>query len=237
MTINGNEMTIQRGETFTIDRLIVNRDGSPYIVSSEYANPYILLTVSSTKYNQENRYLANWWLNLDEMYDGKNIVKVPRFFSTRFKEITSKNNLIEYYEDEPYEYLYYIKNTGTYEYFSSNGETTDAHTWHEYNLRLIHHFMHNITKDWVEQSYVYSIRLVAGKDMTSYLKELYKTVFEVDAPDYKSNEELYLDIKAKDEKFVEDLNYTRPLVNFDVVQDIVLPTKLTVLSDLNGGLK
>ena len=61
MTLKGNEMTVQRGETFTIDRLIVNRDGSPFIISSKYKNPYILLTVASTKYNQNNRYVANWW--------------------------------------------------------------------------------------------------------------------------------------------------------------------------------
>ena len=40
-----------------------------------------------------------------------------------------------------------------------------------------------------------------------------------------------------DETFVKDLVITRPLATFEVVQDILLPTKITVLSDLNGGLK
>ena len=49
MRLKGNEMMVHRGETFTIDRVVVNRDGSPFIVSSEYDNPHILISVSSTR--------------------------------------------------------------------------------------------------------------------------------------------------------------------------------------------
>ena len=68
MQLKGNEMTVTRGETFTIDRTIVNRDGSPFVISSEWNNPYILITVSSSSYNQENRYVLNVWLSLKDVH-------------------------------------------------------------------------------------------------------------------------------------------------------------------------
>ena len=189
MTLNGQEMTIHRGETFTIDRLIVNRDNSPFIVSSEYKNPYILITVASAKYSQENRYLVNWWLNLENL---------PRFTNTVVKEISSVNNMNEFAEDEPLEFVYHDKKTGKYQYLKeySVGETA---MFEDYEFRIIHSFPHNITKDWVEQTYFYSIRLVAGQKL--------------------------------------DDTSTQPIDTFEVVQDILTPTKMTVLSDLNGGLK
>jgi hypothetical protein len=220
MTINGNEMTIIKGETFTIDRTIVNRDGSPFIVSSEYNNPYLLLTVSSTRYSQEDRYVANWWLDLTDL---------PRFKSTvpiQIDEFSTTKTT----EDEPGENLYYVDDITKCKYFD------DKDRWHDYEFRLVHSFLHATTCEWNEQTYLYSIRLVAGLDMDTYIKNLYNAVFYEDAPLGKTTEELYEMIKNYDDKFVKDLDISRKLATFDVVQDILVPTKLTVLSDLNGGL-
>ena len=62
-TLN-NILVVHRNETFTLDKIVQNRDGSPYIVSAELENPYWLLTVSSTRYDQKDRYIQNWWLDL-----------------------------------------------------------------------------------------------------------------------------------------------------------------------------
>lgn len=221
MRLRGNEMICHRGETFTIDRSIRNRDGSPFIVSSEYDNPYLLITVSSTRYDVPNRYCANWWLDLTNL---------PRFLYTRPKQITSFN-VTQVIDEEPGEYLYYVDEYGKreYKYFDENNE------WHDYDFRIVHHFTNPVTREWVEQSYVYSIRLVAGQSMQSYIENLYQSYFEVDPPDL-SVEELYLKLKAADETLVDGIDYSRPLVGFDVVQVILKPTKFTVMSDINGGL-
>ena len=189
MTLKGNEMTVQRGETFTIDRLIVNRDGSPFIISSKYNNPYILITVASTKYNQNNRYVMNWWLSVRDM---------PRFLNTVVKDVTSLNDANQYMDDDPMEFVYHDLSTGEYKYMREYyvGEPSMLEP---YECRIIHHFTHNVTKNWVEQNYLYSIRLIDGEKL--------------------------------------DINSPKPIDKIDVVQDILLPTKLTVLSDLNGGLK
>lgn len=189
MTLKGNEMVVHRGETFTIDRLVQNRDGSPFIISSKYKNPYLLLTVTSAKYSQENRYLANWWLSLKDM---------PRFPNTIVKDVTNLNHMSQYMDDSPMEYVYHDLSTGEYKYMKEYN-VGEVAIFEPYECRILHHFTHDITKNWVEQSYSYSIRLVDGEKLDAY-----------------SN---------------------RPIDRFDVVQDILVPTKLTVLSDLNGGLK
>ena len=62
-TLN-NEITIHRGETFSMDKIIVNKDNSPYIISSKLRHPHWLLSISTTKYIQANRYIKNYWLDL-----------------------------------------------------------------------------------------------------------------------------------------------------------------------------
>lgn len=73
MKTYGNEITIHRGESFTIDKFIVNKDGSPYIVSNQLLNPHIRISISDSLYEQEGRYVSNYFLNLS---------KLPRFVST-----------------------------------------------------------------------------------------------------------------------------------------------------------
>ena len=221
MKLRGNEMICHRGETFTMDRTIVNRDGSPFIVSSQYANPYVLITVASTRYNTEDNYKVNWWLDLS---------KLPRFLYTRPKKIYSFD-VTQTIDEKPGEYLYYVEENGKreYKYFDENDE------WHNYEFRIAHHFMNSITRDWIEQSYVYGIQLVSGESTEEHIKKLYITVFNTIPSSHLTTEELYDELKDYDTNLVDDVDLTKPLVNFDVVQVLLEPTKLTVMSDLNGG--
>lgn len=220
MIEKNNEIIIQRGESFTIDKSVRNRDGSPYIVSSQYDNPYILITVASNRHDYEYNAI-NWWLDLSTL---------PKFLNTQPKKITSFDytNTIG---EEPYEYLYYVDDITKCKYFDYDD------IWHDYDFRIVHTFLHSITKNWVGQNYVYSIRLVSGSDMDTYLRGLYKSIFGKDAPLNKNKYELYEDIKNTNENHVNGLVIDRPIATIDVVRDILLPTKLTVMSDLNGGLK
>lgn len=63
-----------RGETFTIDKVIRNQDGTPFVISNELQNPHFLISVSNTKYSQENRFVRNYWLSLEDF---------PKFTMTR----------------------------------------------------------------------------------------------------------------------------------------------------------
>jgi hypothetical protein len=234
MILKGNEITVHRNETFTIDLLVTNRDGSPFMVSSEYANPYILITVFSTKYSQRNRYLANWWLNLDEMYDENDEkIKIPRFKNTVVKTIENKNDLtID--DDKPCEYLYYNKEDGTYLYSTEDAEGTVK--LNTYSFRIVHHFPNYITRNWVEQSYAYSIYLVSGTSTLNYLRSLYLEYVGSEPNESLTSKELYDAIYKIKPSVLDGVNVSRPLANYDVVQGILDATKLNVLSDPHGDI-
>ena len=172
MKTHGNEITIHRGESFTIDKFIVNKDGSPYIVSNQLMNPHLRISISDSLYEQEGRYVSNYFLNLS---------KLPRFESTIPVDIRSfkssvggsslyesldtmsglpsgyvGNYLVTYTSDD--DALFYCKNDdGTVDY--------RYHTkirWSDYKFRLLKYFSTDVTSLWRGQNYWYDIHLVSG---------------------------------------------------------------------------
>lgn len=168
MQVFKNELKVYRGESFTIDKLLQNRDGTPYVISSALENPYFLLSVSNTQYSQENRYIKNYWLSLESF---------PRFESTQvfdIREVKNESNggvsvyhnFYEVYDGILYGYLhnvpvevglkgYAVCTDGTgYKYWDDG--------WHDYECRLVKMFSSDDTQEWVSQTYLYSIQLVTG---------------------------------------------------------------------------
>lgn len=210
MRVTNNELIVRRNETFTLDRLVVNQDGSPYIISSEMQNPYFIISVSNSLYDTENRYLVNFWLP----------VTTPRFKSTRPMDVATLKNangeqmylswanlkntffanvyidgkLIESVESDDAVW-YFEDDNGDRDYRYWNGET-----WVPYECRIIFKFLQAFTKDWVERSYYYNIDLVDG---------------------IAANE---VEVGG------------RPLIEISELIPILEPTKLSVLSNLKGGL-
>lgn len=197
MKTYNNELIVYRGEVFTIDKYIVNKDGSPFIISSKLKNPYFLLTVGSDLYKPE--YVYNKWLEICS--------NQPRFESTVPVEI-QLNDEGQWPNTLPAgttssKAVYYVVNddgSKTYKYATisdlptENGVTVTD--WTDYNCRLSTVFDHNITKDWNEQTYYWGIRLVSGP--------------------------------------LSPEGSEKPLSTFDVVQPILQPTKLTVLSPIDN---
>lgn len=206
-----NEIVVHRNEVFTIDKIIQNKDGSPYVISKELSNPYFLLTVSTTRYSQKDRYVKNYWLNL---------LNFPRFNSTQcidlhsiktssagtdikyndFSDVVPTSDYLlsgyisgQYVEFDADDAVFFVNNNGikTYKYYN-----VSSNKWLVYNCRLIKQFSNDDTKDWVEQSYVYSITLVSGELAT---------------------------------------DGDMPIKEFDTVSTILAPTKMSVLSNVLGG--
>ena len=173
MQVFKNELRVYRGESFTIDKTLQNRDGTPYIISSALANPYFLLSVSNTQYAQENRYIKNYWLNLDNF---------PRFESTQVFDIRtlktenggniSRYNEFDDVDDEVlHGYLnglyveveltgYAVCTDGTgYKYWNGS-------RWQDYECRIVKTFTTEDTSEWISQNYFYSIQLVSGAETT-----------------------------------------------------------------------
>lgn len=215
-----NELVIHRGETFSMDKVVQNKDGSPYIVSNKLKNPYVLVAVSTTRYDQNKRYLLNQWLPLSDKarFSITDPIDLTSFKTdvngtvskyTSFDDVNirkpvlgsgGKDCIVSGYIGDRfvfYDYddcvLYLENEQGIKEYRYWNLE-------HEgllkYEFRITCPFTQDITSEWVEQSYVYSMTLMSGE------------LPESGEP---------------------------PFANIDTVQPLLTPTKLSVLSSINGG--
>lgn len=211
-----HELEVTRGETFTIDRVLQNRDGSPYIISKYLSNPYFCLTVSSSIYDQENRYLQNFWLEIDSDESGlprfeytvpvtlEDIKNTPGDTSPKYPNgFSSLSGLPSGYIDGVHitfdssdDAVFYSVYDNAYKYWNSN-----SGKWIDYECRLIITFTNDVTREWVEKNYWYSINLIAGQN-----------------PDTDENE---------NPVFRDD--------NIDAVYPILRPAKITVQSNLKGG--
>ena len=64
----GNDVYIQRGETWSLDFDVTNSKGQPYMLLKEWQNPYLAITVTAARYAQEGDFRRTWWLDLDNMW-------------------------------------------------------------------------------------------------------------------------------------------------------------------------
>ena len=260
-----NELVVHRGETFSIDKIVQNKDGSPYIVSSELNNPYWLLSVSTTRYEQANRYVKNYWLDLanalkfklTQAFDLKSLMNGSNpnvsgygpIYANGFDDITERSSIsgAQYvaggYIGDKMVYLdyddcvFFVENEDgerTYKYWSTTKGQGEAEIgWTDYKCRIVKAFLQEDTKEWVEQSYTYSITLVAGMTMRKYLTQLCEN-YHIDTDN--DNVVMYNRLLAAGVKFDDKFDLTLPLAVFDTYKPILVPTKMSVLSTINGGL-
>ena len=78
MEMYGNEIKVQQGEDFNLDILLSasQTEYIPFIISSQRNNPFFVITVASTKYEKNLRYVKSWWNDISS--DST----IPRFFQT-----------------------------------------------------------------------------------------------------------------------------------------------------------
>ena len=88
MRLNGKEIIVHTGETFGIDFVFKNKDGSPYVIYSGLKNPYFLTSISDSKFKEKNRNVLNMW-NITPQ-------RMPRFNSVRCVSITDSNYNSDY---------------------------------------------------------------------------------------------------------------------------------------------
>lgn len=271
MILQGNEITIHKGETFTLDYLIKNKDNSPYIISNKLSNPYYLLSLSTTRYYQQDRMLRNYWLNLANNLLFTNTVAID---ITKFKtsavdgeqcytsfsdlgtslpygyidgvlydftaDLTGEN--ADEYKSEYATSFYYnytifcvtnVDGSVEYKYFQLSSYSSTSGVYEKYECRFVKTFLKDDTSTWVEQSYVYSINLVAGTDMLTYLKSV-ATLSEIAYSSDITLTDMFALLLTNNIKFDEHFS-TQPLGNIDVTIPIITPTKVSVLSSINGG--
>lgn len=253
-----NELIIHRGETFTMDKTIQNKDGSPYIISSELENPFFVITVTSTRYQQEGRYTHVKWLDLKDFPRFKvtqpvdlkslkterrgNIAHYPNGFDdiTELATYINPENGITYYNLVAYGWIgdkFIGYEVGDVLFYVENEDGSITYQywdngWKGYKCSIITAYGQETTMKWVEQSYMYSINLASGDSTLEYLQ----TLCNVNDINYLSTDnelQLYNKLIEANVELPEDFNIQRPLIiPYKTFVPILAPTKLSVLSDL-----
>lgn len=252
MQVHKNELYVSRGETFTICKKLVNRDDSPYIVSSELKSPYWLITVASSLYEQESRYCINKWLDLSgyrrflftKTVDIRNVPTGEGH--TDYQSFDNSTIPVGYEGDKSLGYanvavFHYENDDGTrsYKYWKYSDEAMEQEddysgTWEDYECLLTSLFINSITNDWIEGTYYYSIYLVSGVSTQEYLQETAKAL-ELDSEG--TIEDLYERISEVLPDIFNDFKiFERPLVRIDAAYPILEPTKMFVSSNVKGGM-
>lgn len=187
-----NERVIQQGEDWNIDVNLSQsvQDYIPYIVSSEREHPHFVLTVASTKFEKNHRYVESWW---QEIPDSQPRFKqtVPFFVGDFTADPTSFEDLInkatayddkigpDVADDTAYERLYQYTVKGSEFKYCYTTDGTDIVLGYELRMRfnILSHIpglegLQGGTANWNSQEYMYQITLVSGQLMEDTLISL-----------------------------------------------------------------
>ena len=201
MLTYGNEREVQQGEEWNLDILISQSDTEyiPFIVSSERQNPMWAITVASTKYEKNERYVATWWQDLvqgegftleSSETTGLRTIPLPRFYQTvpeYIGELSPNTPLTRQPNpntddgfDPPMHALYqFTKQQDTVDPVLGHKPYYYAYFTHEdpykarydYECRIRMQFRSTETAQWRSQNYMYQITLVDTVSMADYIQQ------------------------------------------------------------------
>lgn len=265
MQVFGNERIVQQGEEWNLDILVSqsNADYVPFIVSSERRQgsrvPMWAITVASTKYEKNERYVATWWLDL---LSGTGEEPLPLFYQTVPQDLGERSTHLMALPsgDAPMEMLYRYTIVGKpeevhYVYFDEIDGEVVRHDDYECRIRM--QFKSSETANWGSQNYMYQITLVDTVSMPKCIelaKEHYPNLqwpkwvteeewlasgTELTWENYKemwlidNQKELYEFIKNRiPDWFQPDIDADAKAGYIDNPQVILPPTKLQVNNNL-----
>lgn len=174
MRTKANDIYCKRGETFTIGYRLLGNNGAPYIISNQLEGTgrksYLLLTVaSSDNITGSERYVANFWGDTGTL---------PKFYSSKPIQIDGTdagalwNSMLTLCVDDAdgqtptsYGVYYTVDDYGNRKYYMLTGTSASDASLVEYNKKYYTYYKYfpkEITEQWKEQAYSYSIMLVSG---------------------------------------------------------------------------
>lgn len=235
-----NERIIQQGEDWNLDIKLSQSIGEyiPYIVSSQRENPHFVLTVASTKFEKNHRYVESWW---QEIPDTQPRFKqtIPFYVGEFTNHPTSFDNLkalakeyddIDISSDSPYErlYQYTLKNNPNEFEYCYKDDTGALKLGYELYVRFNilsylpgYKGIKSGTSQWNAQEYMYSITLVSGQLMSDTIAEAidnYATLnWRTDLPkrkDYPSDDAGYDQFRNAVAEILKNENIKEDVFNF-----------------------
>ncbi len=216
----GTTLYVNRGETFILGREVFRSDGyTPYVLSANIPNPYILITVQSDNFRTDKGYKHEFWLNIDHY---------PAF-QTRTPVTILKSSLDgdETGAGTSYYCLYKVADSSQdcgYTFYYSLGGSI-LYEYEGFKFKKI--FTEQVTSEWIEKQYLYNVKLVGGNTMNDLLTGLYESVFPgLTVPDSES--EMYKKIKKVKPRLVAGLDWRKPLASITTQEILQKNSKIIV---------
>ena len=268
MRMVGNEVYIQRGEDWTLDFSVVTKTGQPFTVLKIWENPYLAITISAALYEQKGDFRETYWLDLTKRYventDGSmSLAPLKKFTSADalYLPTFAINEVLAQYGDrivldpksdfDVTNYLFYTdpNSDGNYQYQYVSTYTKDdkgvlTEEWVPYEFRIIKQFA---TKNWMEQSYLFDIKLLAGESIYEHIaRQLTADGIEVDPfdetgawSDTKTQEYINLVTDETIRREIQEIfDDGMPLMpDYDTKSLILDPTRLYVSVNIQGGVR
>lgn len=262
MKVLGNDIYIQRGEIWTLDFQVSNEKGDPFMLFKYWQNPYLAITVTAARYEQEGDFRETYWLDLDNEYieqpDGSvELQEMKRFISTEALPLPgwSIRDAINLYgtsaggkmvldptsDFDITNYLFYVdeNNDGNrvYRYlrtYVDNDNDLDE-VWEDYDFRVIKSFN---TKSWIEQGYLYDMKILSGQTVIERISELIGEDVSNLNDDIVREKIEQIEDEAEREKMRELYDSGAPLMpDYDTRALILQPTNLYVSANIQGGVR
>ena len=213
MTGQKHEIFITRGESFSIDKIVLNQNGDPFIISNQLKNPYFLIKISQSKFAQQDNYYLNVWLKIPKTrcFYSTNCIKIQTFDVAP----TSSPNSVDMgnHDDQSNYAVYYIVDDEGNKIYKTFQNILSTYEYVDYETRINYTFDSNITAQWKAQNYVYSIDLVDGVSTEEYITSLYRDNI---SSELSSLEEMYNELLSLDK-----CNNTDYMKNVDINKEII----------------
>lgn len=239
-----NERVIQQGEDWNLDIKLSQSIGEyiPYIISKEREHPHFVLTVASTKFEKNHRYVESWWQEIPDtqprfkqtvpFYVGE-FTADPTSFEDLIDKATAYDDKIgpDVADDSAYERLYQYtldgKNEFKYCYLTDKDKGTIKLGYELYVRFNILSYLPGYkgiksgTSQWNAQEYMYSITLVSGQLMGDTIAEVidnYATLnWRTDLPkrkDYPDDDSGYEQFRNAVAEILKNENIKEDVFNF-----------------------
>jgi hypothetical protein len=175
-----NRIETSQKEVFNLDRFIRYENGQPYIFSSEFKDPYLVFSLSTSQFIKEKKYFKQWWARVDDN------PQWPRFYQTVPIETPGyRTPTIDMFlwpdntqRDQTWA-VYHNVNQDTYYYWDVPYYEANLSNYKIYDVRYVKTFYYDDIKDLQGMNYVYDIRLIDGQPTFEQLKQIAGD-FEID---------------------------------------------------------
>lgn len=156
MRVIGNKLVTRRNREATLNFVLEYENGDPVVISSGWDHPYFVMTIASSRYKQEGRYIKSWWVSLEDQVKVEETGPIEEVIGDELGE-----PIIDPADPMNANRKRFVK-TGPKQFFYSD-MVNDIATWISFNpVPITVTFTLQDTSEWIEQDYRWDCSIMVG---------------------------------------------------------------------------